>query len=428
MFHPPGSPDATTPTSPVTTAGPANIVKRGWADRGDRMRHEAGVLADAAHPGVVEVESVVDDLDSCEIHLVTVEGPTLAELDPLPLDELLRLLAGIGRTLHDLHLRGIRHGNIRSDHVLVDPRGRTVLCGFGDAGRHGEPDAPTVTDDIAAFGRLALGELGRSETTHVIGADDRTAWALRSLAEHAATVDPGDEPALDDYLDRLGRLASGTAESADEWRISPTTARFTAAAAAFVLLAGVAVWLLRGDDIAAETAADVPAMPQVSTPGTLVNQTSVVTSALTRPATPTSPTPSLVHPVERAVGCAPIAPGVVDLDGDGCSDEVVIAGGDVMVNGLRWRVGEPDDVIVLGDWDCSGAATPAMLRSATGDIFFFTRWPGPGEPITVEATARLEGATGISVDQGPPGSSRCDLVAVDATPGHHIGLDGEVQP
>ncbi len=77
----------------------------------------------------------------------------------------------------------------------------------------------------------------------------------------------------------------------------------------------------------------------------------------------------------------------------------------------RFALGQPGDQAVLGDWACTGRATPALYRPSTGEVFYFTGWAGPRRPLAsrgVERTGVLGGRP--QVRRGPPG---CDRVAVD---------------
>ena len=72
------------------------------------------------------------------------------------------------------------------------------------------------------------------------------------------------------------------------------------------------------------------------------------------------------------------------------SEPVEVAGTEVRTRGHRWSVGEAGDLVAVGDWDCDGTPTPAVLRPAAGQVFVFDRWadgtgevaatPGPSAP------------------------------------------------
>ena len=60
---------------------------------------------------------------------------------------------------------------------------------------------------------------------------------------------------------------------------------------------------------------------------------------------------------------------------------------------------DPADIIVVGDWDCDGVATPAVLRVPSGAIDVVDHWPTNGEPTITAANhghrrrGRRRGAT-----------------------------------
>ncbi len=76
----------------------------------------------------------------------------------------------------------------------------------------------------------------------------------------------------------------------------------------------------------------------------------------------------------------------------------------------RWTLGEPGDVVAVGDWDCRDGPSPALLRPATGDVFVFPSWAPPDEPVTVDASQRIPGAVGIRAE---PVAGGCDDIVVD---------------
>jgi hypothetical protein len=92
----------------------------------------------------------------------------------------------------------------------------------------------------------------------------------------------------------------------------------------------------------------------------------------------------------------------------------VVDRGTVSAGSARWTVGEPGDVIAVGDWDCDGRAAPALLRPATGDVFVFPGWASEGKPLTVEARDRLAGAVAIRGEREGDG---CDNLVVDLRSG-----------
>jgi hypothetical protein len=112
--------------------------------------------------------------------------------------------------------------------------------------------------------------------------------------------------------------------------------------------------------------------------------------------------------------CPDVAGPGADVDGDGCPEPLVVEGGTVDAGVARWSLGEPGDLVAVGDWDCDGDASAALLRPPTGDVFVFSAWADEGEPVTVSSTQRVDGAVGIRAE---PGDQGCDRLVVDLAGG-----------
>jgi hypothetical protein len=93
--------------------------------------------------------------------------------------------------------------------------------------------------------------------------------------------------------------------------------------------------------------------------------------------------------------CADPADGAsVDVDGDGCPEPVRLGHGWIEVDGRRFRVGRPGNVLAVGDWDGDGAATVALLQRETGDVWRFATWD-PDGAVTAEPVGRFPGAVDL---------------------------------
>ncbi|MEJ7584496.1 MAG: hypothetical protein WKF43_10530 [Acidimicrobiales bacterium] len=108
------------------------------------------------------------------------------------------------------------------------------------------------------------------------------------------------------------------------------------------------------------------------------------------------PAPATTDPLKPArPACAPAPPPAADVDGDGCPESYRISGPQLTAAGVTYQVGRLGDLLSVGDWDCDGTATPAVLRRATGEVFVFPRWAGELEDVTVPATSTVPGGTGL---------------------------------
>ena len=80
------------------------------------------------------------------------------------------------------------------------------------------------------------------------------------------------------------------------------------------------------------------------------------------------------------------------------------------IGGARYTVGQPGDAVAVGDWRCSGRVTAVVLRPASGELFAFDEWAGPGRDVTARPIGRVEGAIGVRAAQAD--GERCQHVEV----------------
>lgn len=386
----------------------AVVVKRATGPGAAILRAEGERLRAAAHPGVVEVLESAGTDDDWELRLAHA-GRALAIAGPLTTAQVAALTAAVAATLADLHDGGIVHGRVDARHVLVNGQGRPVLCGFGPS-----TDAEPV-DDVAALGALLAELLGSTADMEPIperrwrrrswsGWDRRT---LLLLADQACAEPPTRRPparrlaaaitaAVPDAL--LAPLASGTpAPSPSGDPPSPAGNRLTLLAGATAVVLLVAVGgvhtLLAGD-----SPTTLAARPSATT-------TTALPSSTDLPPTTTDavPAPCVVLPGGAPGACTPVR----------------VVGTAVQAGPACYEIGAPGDELVLGDWDCDGAATPAVLRPATGDVFVFGSWAAQGE-VVVRPVAHVEGADELVVVASGPGGC-AGLVA--RTPAGPVPVD-----
>ncbi|CAN5734333.1 hypothetical protein BH10ACT1_BH10ACT1_00620 [soil metagenome] len=190
-------------------------------------------------------------------------------------------------------------------------------------------------------------------------------------------------------------------------RVPQVVAALAVAVVAVVAVAGG--WLRLGPSAAAPAASPTTS----AAPGTAEPKPDPTTTAI-------APTTSV--PADRAPVC-PATPGSeLDLDRDGCPDPYQVDGTSIIVDGQRWTVGEAGDEVALGDWNCDGEATPALLRPATGEVFLFVRWPQGDQPLNVAPTVLLHGASRFApaaADQA------CGAPRVVLADGSDVAIEGE---
>jgi hypothetical protein len=119
-------------------------------------------------------------------------------------------------------------------------------------------------------------------------------------------------------------------------------------------------------------------------------------------------------------GCPPVPPPAADVDGDGCPEAVEVNGRTVTAGDARWALGEPGDLVAVGDWTCDGGPSPALLRPVTGEVFVFPGWAADGAPLTVAASDRVVDGVGIRAE---PGEDRCDRLLVELATGGTTAVD-----
>lgn len=420
-------------TSVTTDASGRRVLAKlaGNAEEAARLQREAAQLEAARHPGVVELVGVDGHGVGSIMLTAHVEGPTLAELGHVPLEEAAGLLAALASTLGDIHGLGLVHGAVAPEHVIVGPGGRPVLCSLSYGGRTGEAagPAPSVLQAFADPARagaetlspavdvFALGVLARSLAPdpppgHVLAkvAEDCTAadptgrgsaravaYALhqqvpgarlpRSEASHHPQPPPRAEPAPTDLLAAWRRgldCLNGPGRS-----VRP---RAKTIAAVLVAVGAVVAAVALAGSSAAPPPTPVGELaepaPQLADPPPTDEGQPGPTTTRARLA-PSSTTTTAVAPRSD---CPP-ATGVLqaDVDGDGCTDALRYAGGILETPEARWSLGQAGDQVATGDWACQGSRTLALFRPSTGEIFRFEGWAGPGKDLAATAVARVPG-------------------------------------
>lgn len=121
-----------------------------------------------------------------------------------------------------------------------------------------------------------------------------------------------------------------------------------------------------------------------------------------------SPAPTRVWPRPTE----PAAPaGEVDLPGAGLESPLVEH------DGARYAIGLPGDLVVLGDWDCDGTTTPAVVRPADGTVWSFPSWTTGPEVLAAEPVSLAAGAIGATTRAGTEG---CDVLAITTAAGDEV--------
>ncbi len=430
--------------------GPVAVKTATGADDVARLRLEAERLERAGHPGLVAVVGAatggVDearaDFGAEDGTEDSVEGRASVEIrtrfagDPVThwsgsVGAVAGLGAAVAATLADLHDIGVVHGRLDATHILVGDDGRPRLCGLS------HPGGAAPHDDVAALG-LVLGEVlerattgprswpwrGRTSAAHRRALEQVLAWAsdpvpsrrpnARLLASSILSAVPGAE-----------LLAPGPPFPGSEPAYVPPDEELLDLVFTHELTDDERWAQAFGDDPPEPAGVAAPEPPPVQDGGSSRARVAAGSGAVAVAAIAagvifvggwgsrgSAAPPDAVgasSPAAQA-GCPVAAAPAADVDGDGCPEALVVEGGSVRAGAARWTLGQPGDLIAVGDWACDGRAAPALLRPATGDVFVFPGWAAEGEPVTVEARDRLPGAVAI---RGEPAADGCDDLVVD---------------
>lgn len=400
--------------------------KSARAEESDRIRHEAQLLERLQHPGIVQFVDFVEG-PSVELYLGFVGPDSWATQPPATSAESIEALASAASTVADLHRLGTVHGALSPEHVLVAPDKRPVLCGLADA------TASTETGRARDLAGLA------SLIDHLAAAcEEKEQRQLAALARRAerGSVTAGD---LTAELDRIhGRprnrskrrsLSTIPRPSVPRPSVPRPSKRVSVTAAA---LLGVAVlgWTVLKPDGPGTSTPEFSTVPSDSVPGdpgptdtgpTDTGPTDAVpinagpTGAGPTGAGPTNPAPANSEPASLA--STDPAPGTSNAATITAADTTPSGGNRIRIDddrvivdhqGRRYGVGQPGDKAVVGDWNCDGNPTLALLQPSNGVIAVFASWPAPSQHLEAGYVTVVEGATDLRNDP----SGGCDQLRV----------------
>ena len=373
------------------------------------LRREAEVLRALGGHGVVRLIEIVDGADVTELVLVDTGGPSLAAALADPATDsrsALRLLADACDAVSRLHEQGWAHGDLRAEHVLLTRRRHIRLCSLGDAVSLGtEPDAGRA--DRVALLRI-VDDWTRSAGTDGSPMSSRLRSRVLARRTHRLPDDP--DPRL------LGRILRRTAAtglavpSRDRIRLplplrsGRRVRRVAVPAVTITLVAGIAWFALpfQGPDPGPggiDSGSGTAHTTQMSTTTISTGPSSATTTA--------APGAAPAAPETRAgAGCRAVERSRPDVDGDGCGDDVSIEHDVVVAGGHRYRVGRVGDLAAIGDWDCDGTSTIAVLRPEDGTVHVFDHWALDGRPAQAATWGRVDGAASIAAPADGCGAPR----------------------
>lgn len=346
-------------------------VRKLATDRGDpeRLAREAGVLAAAAHPGVVRFIEARGGHPPDELVLEDIRGVELTTVRrPLEWSEIAGLGAAIATTLADLHDVGIVHGSVGAEHVFLDDAGRPVLCGFGKATLHEDlTEARTKsTEDVLALADL-LQSLGDGKPPRAL------ARLLNSCTRRRPTM----------RTTSARRLAHGLVQAIPDAR-------------------------LPGHELPADEAHDESRSIDLVGRGRARTAVAVLVASSVLLASTAIALASGSRSTAHKQGGSSCAVG----DG-GCASQTVGPGSVIAGPSGKFMLLGMSGVEVIGRWRCSEQAVPALLDLQNGDVWTFDRWPTDPAGDSAHLVGKVQRATGLRVLPRTRRATRCDSLVVE---------------
>ena len=463
-------------------------VKQAPAERAGEIEREADVLRRLSHPGVVEIIDLRRGGDgAAALHTEFVGSDNWATrplTDPVARAAAAAALAAVVADLHDI---GIAHRNLDGSHVLHGVGDRPVLCSFGrsgDAGpEHRREDLVALADlvwdealapgpvtgklaNLAAStraGRLGARELARRLDRLVggpdpkpkgpqigqgLGSDKKPEPGPRRRRRRAV---PATAAGLAVMATAFTVVLGGSAGGQDP--AGPTAAvsgagedggRPPGSASQPLGLTGVSAGAPASGSIetaveSADTAAASGAATEAS--GSTATGGAPDHTATGRDATETSGFAATGGaPDHTATGRPTTGSDATGRDATGADNPTYTSlsatepGGSAEPaaglihdrDGRRYAIGTEGDLVVIGDWNCDGVATPAIARPGTGQVAMFDRWPPPEATISEsDASARrvVDDLIGVELERGD-GPGACDRLRVHTATRSHLLASG----
>lgn len=462
-------------------------VKQAPAERAGEIEREAEVLRRLSHPGVVEIIDLRYGGDgAAALHTEFVGSDNWATrplTDPVVRAGAAAALAAVVADLHDI---GIAHRNLDGSHVLHGGGDRPVLCSFGrsgDAGpEHRREDLVALADlvwdeslapgpvtgklaNLAAStraGRLGARELARRLDRLVgdsdpkpkgprpgqgLGSDKKPEPGPRCRRRRAVPATAAGLAVMAVvFTGILGGSAGGQDPAGPAAAVSEAgedEARPPGSADQPLGLTEVSAGASGGGSIeTAVESADIAAAGGAATEASGLaavseapDHTATGGPATGRAATATSGFAVMGgvpdHTVTGRAATGRTATGAADpayasWPASDSGDSAELAAGLIHDrDGRRYAIGTEGDLVVIGDWNCDGVATPAIARPGTGQVAMFDRWPPPEATISEsEASTRrvVDDLIGVELERGD--GPTCDRLRVHTATRSHLLASG----
>jgi len=397
------------------TADRLIAVKQVPAGHASQIEREAEILKQLDHPGVVRFVDVVETPDHGRaLHTEFVSSDTWAIRPPTDPAERAAGVVALAAVIADLHDMGIAHCRLNPSHVLHGEDDRPVLCGLRMAA---EASTENRHKDLVALADLChdpalepgplvgkLSALGDAARAGRLSARELSRRIGLLLKKRPAAAEPT----------QAARHGTGGPRTERSGRRSLAVAAVLGVSAA-VLAAGI--WSRGGQTTSAPTtitngasdhAAGTAASPAPMIPGIL----GADLEAEPRLAGVTAD--SAMNPTEGGSLLPPTSSGIDREPPNGLAGHEP---GAVLEHGGRlYGVGAPGDFVDIGDWDCDGQPTPAIVRPSTGHVVLFDAWPAPAQSIAMPVRWEVDAPTGAeAVAHGD-----CELLRVYTSTGSRL--------
>ncbi len=146
------------------------VLPRHFANNSEfisRFEQEAKLLAQLQHPRILPIYDYGEADGYTYIAMPFIEGGPLIHLikgEPLPLDQIERIVAQVGDALDYAASRGVVHRDVKPSNILLDERGNAMLMDFGIAKIIEKSAQITATGGIVGTPAYMSPEQGRGET------------------------------------------------------------------------------------------------------------------------------------------------------------------------------------------------------------------------------------------------------------------------
>lgn len=392
-------------------------VKQVSLDRSAELKREAELLKKLRHPQVVNFVDITETADGGQkLYTSFVSSDTWATRpisDPVERTEGMAALAAV---IADIHALGITHRNLTANHVMYGENDRPVICSFT---RAGDISTENVNLDLCALADLMhdsqldhghvtskLASLSDDARSGLLNAKELTQQLDRLLAQISAKrTQRGAKQKR--KMKSAHNAEHATQKNAKSKSGSLHIMSGTSAVVA-VLIAGGAVLIAGGLVMKSQHGrATENYHSTTATNSSIIESPHTVETRITVEPTPNiEPPPNAEQP--STTETHPTFEPTPNVEHTGITE--LTHTNIVEYQGRRYSVGVPGDIVVTGDWNCNGVATPAIARISSGEVALAEAWPDPDMSLEMELYWRIDGLTHINVVTSGEEDDTCDVL------------------